>query len=409
MISVCFYFEVHQPFRLRPYSFFNIGDSDYFDDELNRQIVRKVGDKCYLPATDVLYTLIRRYGSDFKCTFSISGVALEQFKRWYPEVLDNFKKLADTGCVEFLAETYYHSLSGLYSEREFKEQVALQIRAMQRELGVTPVSFRNTELIYNNHIAYLADQMGFRTILLEGASQVLGWRSPNYVYRPRYSPGLRAMLKNYKLSDDIAFRFSEKGWSEHPLSAEKFARWVHAHAGNGTVVNLFMDFETFGEHQWEDTGIFAFLAALPEYIRRHPDFSFRTVTEASQRNLPVGEIDVDAPVSWADTERDLSAWRGNSIQDQALRAIYELEEEVRATEDPVLLDLFRKLQTSDHFYYMCTKYFNDGDVHKYFSPYDSPYDAYVYYMNVLEDFRRRLRTAKKGSTESAAALRAHSV
>ncbi len=393
MISVCFYFEVHQPFRLRPYSFFNIGQSDYFDDTLNRQVVRKVGDKCYLPANEVLFRLIRKYGEDFKCTFSISGVALEQFRLWYPEVLDSFRKLADTGCVEFLAETYYHSLSGLYSEREFREQVGRQIQTVRDELGVTPVSFRNTELIYNNHIAYLAQQMGFRTILAEGARQILGWRSPNFVYRPKHSPGLRAMLKNYRLSDDIAFRFSEKSWSEHPLSAEKFARWVHAHAGNGKVVNLFMDYETFGEHQWKETGIFEFLSALPEYVRRHPDFKFRTVTDAAVRNEPVGEIDVDEPVSWADTERDLSAWRGNSIQHEALKALYEMEDDVRATGSEILLDTYRKLQTSDHFYYMCTKYFNDGDVHKYFSPYNSPYDAYVYYMNVLQDFRERVRSA----------------
>lgn len=391
MISVCFYFEVHQPFRLRPYNFFQIGkDPFYLDDEKNYQVVRKVGDKCYLPTTRLLRHLIQEFGEDFKVSFSVSGLAMEQFRNWYPEVLDEFKRLADTGCVEFLSETYYHSLAALYSEKEFERQVLMHKELMQKELGVTPTAFRNTELIYSNQVANLVRNLGFKTMLMEGVDRILDWRSPNFVYNAKYEPDLKLLLKNYKLSDDIAFRFSEKSWKEYPLSADKFSRWAHSVAGNGETINLFMDFETFGEHQWADSGIFAFLRHLPAEIRKHPDFHFRTVSEVSERYPSRGDIDTHEPVSWADMERDLSAWLGNSMQRQAIEAIYEIEDEVLASGNPDLLDVFGKLQTSDHFYYMCTKYFNDGDVHKYFSPYDSPYDAYIYYMNVLQDFRQRL-------------------
>jgi len=392
MISVCFYFEVHQPFRIKPYSFFEIGRNPfYLDADKNRAIVKKVGDKCYMPMTRLLLDLIKYYGEDFKCSFSITGTAIEQFKAWYPEVLDNFKRLADTGNVEFIGETYYHTLSSLVSEREFRAQVKMHTDLMKKEFNQTPTAFRNTELIYNNHIAWLAHDLGFKTILLEGAEKILGWRSPNFPYRPRYAQQLKCLLKNYKLSDDIAFRFSNKTWKEYPLTTEKFSHWVHNIAGNGNVVNLFMDFETFGEHQWEDSGIFNFMRALPRALMRHHDFRFRTVSEAASKYETVGEIDTNEPVSWADLERDISAWLGNSIQRQALGALYELENDVLTVGDTELLDVFRKLQTSDHFYYMCTKYYNDGDVHKYFSPYASPYDAYIYYMNVLQDFRQRLK------------------
>ncbi|MCB1326933.1 MAG: glycoside hydrolase family 57 protein [Leptospiraceae bacterium] len=394
MISICFYFEVHQPYRLRPFHFLDIGQGsgpyDYFDDELNRSVVRKVAEKCYMPATNALLELVEKHQGAFHFTFSITGIAIEQFRMWAPEVLENFRKLARTGCVEFLAETYYHSLSSLYSEEEFRDQVHMHMKTMRQEFGVTPQSFRNTELIYSNHIAWLARSMGFQSILLEGAERILDWRSPNYGYHPQYSPGIRCMLKNYRLSDDIAFRFGEKSWSEYPLTADKFARWVHAIAGNGTTVNLFMDFETLGEHQWAETGIFEFLRSVPTEILRHQDFRFRTITESLKHVGDWGAIDTDAPVSWADTERDLTAWLGNSMQREAIQALFDLEAHVRASGDPELLDVFRRLQTSDHFYYMCTKYFNDGDVHKYFSPYNSPHDAYVYFMNALYDFRQRV-------------------
>jgi len=405
MTSICFYFQVHQPYRIKDYSFFSIGhDPYYLDDKKNYEIVRKVGDKCYLPTTDILLDLIKKHKDRFQVSFSLSGVAIEQFKKWYPEVLDNFKRLADTGQVEFLAETYYHSLASLISEDEFHTQVEMHMDTIQKEFGQTPRSFRNTELIYSNHIAWLAKERGFEAILLEGADRILNWRSPNFVYTPEHSPEIRCLLKNYKLSDDIAFRFSETSWVEHPLTADKYAGWLHSIAGAGDVVNLFMDFETFGEHQWEDSGIFEFLKNLPDKVFLHPDFEFLTVSKAAHKYNKVGTIETHEPVSWADMERDLSAWLGNSMQNEAFHALYELQEEVYRKKDSDMLEIFRKLQTSDHLYYMCTKYFNDGDVHKYFNPYNSPYDAYIYFMNVLQDFRQRLiQTGRKGGTMPAEA------
>lgn len=391
MVSICFYFEVHQPFRLRPYHFFDVGvDPHYLDEDRNREICIKVANKCYLPTNKLLLDLIKKYGADFRITFSVSGTALDQFRMYSPDTLVSFQRLADTGQVEFLNETYYHSLSALYSEREFRAQVQKHGQAVRELFGQSPVSFRNTELIYSNHIAWLARDMGFQAILLEGTEKILDWRSPNFVYAPEHTPGIKCLLKNYKLSDDIAFRFSDRNWKEWPMSADKFASWAHQVAGNGTNINLFMDFETFGEHQWEDSGIFQFLKDLPAKILRRPDFSFRTVTQVARQNEPVGTIDTHEPISWADLERDLSAWLGNSMQKEALNGIYELEEAVYASQNPDFLEIFRKLQTSDHFYYMSTKYWSDGDVHKYFSPYSTPHDAYIYYMNVLHDFRQRL-------------------
>ncbi|EPG75488.1 glycoside hydrolase, family 57 [Leptospira fainei serovar Hurstbridge str. BUT 6] len=405
MISVCFYFEVHQPFRLKPYGFFQIGKDDtYFDDEKNSAILRKVAEKCYLPTTQLLLDLIREHKDEFNITFSISGTAIEQFKKWCPVVLDQFKRLADTGNVEFLAETYYHSLSSLFSEREFYRQVQKHRKTIKRELGVLPEAFRNTELIYSNHIGSLVRNMGYSVMLMEGVDRLLDWRSPNFLYKAKYEPGLNLMLKNYRLSDDIAFRFSERSWSAYPLKADKFSNWVHSVAGNGECINLFMDFETFGEHQWADSGIFEFLKQLPSEIKKHPDFKFNTVSRAAENYYPTGDIDTHEPVSWADMERDTSAWLGNSMQRQALEAVYELEDKVYSFGDEELLDTYGKLQTSDHFYYMCTKYFNDGDVHKYFSPYSSPYDAYIYYMNVLQDFRQKLKRKAAVASEKPKVL-----
>jgi alpha-amylase len=396
MTSICFYFQVHQPFRIKPYHLFDIGgDRGYWDDEKNRQVLIKVSEKCYMPTTNVLLDLISKYKGKFKVSFSLSGVFIEQALKWYPAVIENFKKLADTGQVEFLSETYYHSLSSLASEVEFKEQVRMHAELIKREFNYTPTTFRNTELIFSNHIAWLAGEMGFKGMLMEGAERILDWRNPNFVYQAKYYPDLKLLLKNYKLSDDIAFRFSERGWKEFPLTTEKFSTWVHATAGDAQVVNLFMDFETFGEHQWEDSGIFEFLRHLPGEIYKHPDFEFLTVSEAVAKYSAVGDIDTTDPVSWADIERDLSAWLGNSIQNEAFHSLYRLQDQVYSLKDEQILDEFRRLQTSDHFYYMCTKYFNDGDVHKYFNPFNSPYDAYIYYMNILQDFRQRLQEKVK--------------
>ena len=390
MISICMYFQVHQPNRLRNYSFFNIGEGEYFDDEINRRILKKVAENCYLPTTRLLLFLIQRYGEYFQFSFSLTGTFIEQLRKWEPEVLDQFKRLADTGHVEFLAETYYHSLASLYSEAEFKEQVRKHVATIKREFGLTPSAFRNTELIYNNRIAQVVSDMGYIAVLLEGADRLLGWRSPNYVSVPRNNPELKCFMRNYRLSDDIAFRFSAKEWVEYPLTADKFARWIYKISNMGDVVNLFMDFETFGEHQWKDTGIFNFLQTLPGIIQEYGNFYFRTISATARKLTAFGFVDTEKTLSWADLDRDASAWIGNSMQQEALDAVYELEGIVKEKGDPEILDIWRKLQTSDHFYYMSTKYLSDGAVHRYFNPYRSPHEAYIFFMNVLQDFRQKL-------------------
>ncbi|MEN6338292.1 MAG: glycoside hydrolase family 57 protein [Phycisphaerales bacterium] len=389
MASVCFYFQVHQPYRLRHYTIFDDA-ADYFDGFKNAQVCRKVADKCYLPANRLLLDLILQHEGRFKVAFSITGILLEQLKEYAPDVLASFQDLAETGCVEFLAETYHHSLSFLFSPGEFASQVQAHKRLIRDTFGQMPRVFRNTELIYSNALAEAVERLGgFDAILSEGADHILGYRSPNYVYRPPNTRRIKLLLKNYRLSDDIAFRFSNQGWSEWPLRAEKFAQWVNAVNGNGFVVNLFVDYETFGEHQWEDTGIFEFLRYLPGEILRHPDTDFKTPTEVAAAYEAVDTIDVPYFISWADIERDLSAWLGNPMQHNAITELYNLEGLVKDSRDPELLADWRRLQTSDHFYYMCTKWFADGDVHKYFNPYDSPYDSYINFMNVLDNLRSR--------------------
>jgi len=388
MASVCFYFQVHQPYRLRPFTVFDTGN-DYFDDFKNAEVLRKVAQKCYLPSNLLMLELIKKYDGRFKISYSITGTLLEQLQMYAPEVLLSFQNLAATGCVEFLAETYYHSLSFMFSPDEFVKQVHMHTQAIENLFNQKPRIFRNTELIYNNELPAIVEKIGgFDAILAEGADHVLGYKSPNYVYRPPNSNGLKLLLKNYRLSDDIAFRFSNRYWSEWPLRAEKFASWVNAVNGNGYVVNLFMDYETFGEHQWDHTGIFHFLQQLPEEILKHPDNSFKTLSEAAS-NDAIDVIDVPNITSWADTERDLSAWLGNPMQENALQELYRLEEKVQQTNDENIIRDWRKLQISDHFYYMCTKYFADGDVHKYFNPYESPYDSYINFMNVLDNLNSR--------------------
>ncbi|MCH9022185.1 MAG: polysaccharide deacetylase family protein [Planctomycetes bacterium] len=394
MASVCFYFQVHQPFRIRRYSIFD-HDSDYFDENNNSQICRKVAHKCYLPANRLMLDLINRYDGRFKVSYSITGCILDQLEMYAPEVLSTFHALARTGCVEFLAETYHHSLSFLYSRDEFKQQVIRHTQRIEDLFGQKPRIFRNTELIYNNDLADFIHEMGFDAILCEGADHILGFRSPNFVYQPPSENGIKLLLKNYRLSDDIAFRFSNRDWNEWPLTAPKFANWISDVNGNGYTVNLFMDYETFGEHQWEDTGIFDFMAHLPEEILRHPDNDFKTPSEVIDSYDPVGIVNVPYMLSWADTERDLSAWLGNAMQSSALHELYQLESKVKASPDETILEDWRRLQTSDHFYYMCTKWFSDGDVHKYFNPYDSPYDSYINFMNVMDNLRTRCRPATK--------------
>ncbi|MCK4913833.1 MAG: glycoside hydrolase family 57 protein [Planctomycetes bacterium] len=389
MASICFYFQVHQPTRLKHYTVFDKKEH-YFDDHKNGTICKKVAEKCYLPANRLLLDVINKFQGKFKISYSITGVLLEQLFSFSPKVIDTFCQLAETGCVEFLAETYYHSLSFLYSHDEFIEQVNKHTKAIETLFGQKPKVFRNTELIYNNDLAQLIESMGcFDAIITEGADHILGYRSPNFVYTPSGCSKLKLLLKNYSLSDDVAFRFSNRNWAQWPLTADKFARWINKVNGNGNVVNLFMDYETFGEHQWENTGIFEFMKHLPEEILRHPDNNFKTPSEVAESYPSMDTVDVPHLISWADTERDLSAWLGNAMQSNAIHELYRLEKKVKNFSDDKLLSDWRKLQTSDHFYYMCTKYFADGDVHKYFNPYDSPYDSYINFMNVLGNLQKR--------------------
>ena len=390
MASIVFYFQVHQPYRLRRYSVFD-NDPYYFDEYKNAEICRKVARKCYLPANQLILDLVRRHHGRFRVSYSITGITIDQFASYCPEVLESFRQLAQTGCVDFLAETFYHSLAFLYSRDEFREQVAAHRAKMNEVFGRQPTVFRNTELIYNNDLAHYVETQGYKGILGEGADHVLGYRSPNFAYRPHGADHIRLLLKNYRLSDDIAFRFSNRQWNEWPLTAEKFTGWVNQVNGNGHIVNLFMDYETLGEHQWEDTGIFNFMQKLPELVLQHPDNNFLTVSEAVDTYPPSGSIDVPHMVSWADVERDLSAWLGNAMQSNALQEVYRLEKRIKDKGDPQLIHDWRRLQTSDHFYYMCTKWFADGDVHKYFNPYESPYDSYINFMNVLDNLRWRLK------------------
>lgn len=402
MVSLCLYFQVHQPYRIKEYSIFEIGkDIDCFSDTSdaktnNAKILNKVASKCYLPTNAVLLELLNKH-PEFKISFSFSGVFLEQLEQYAPEVLESFQKLVETGRVEILEETYYHSLAFLYSRGEFREQVRLHRELIQRLFGVTPRVFRNTELIYNNEIAKEVELMGYKGILAEGADFVLGWRSPNFLYRPAGTNGIKLLLKNYRLSDDIAFRFSEKSWKEWPLTVPKYMNWINSVNGNGNVINLFMDYETFGEHQWEDTGIFEFLRYLPEEFLKHPDNDFKTPSEVIDSYSTLGTCDIPHFMSWADLERDLSAWLGNDMQHAAIKRVYSLGHKVLSTNDESLIHKWRKLQTSDHYYYMCTKWFSDGDVHKYFSPYESPYDAFISFMNVLHDLELQIANMSKES------------
>ena len=392
--SICLYFQVHQPARLRLYRFFDIGkDSHYYDDFANRTILRRVAQKCYLPMNALLLEMINANKGAFKVAFSISGSVLEQFDRYAPEVLDSFRKLADTGCVEFLSETYYHSLASLASPTEFKHQVLKHKAAIEHYFGVTPKAFRNTELVYSDAIGEMVYDMGFKTMLTEGARHVLGWKSPNFVYSGAQAPGLKLLLKNSSLSDDIAFRFSDRGWSDWPLTGEKYLSWVKAAAQNDEIVNLFMDYETFGEHQKAASGIFDFMRFLPEVVLADGEFEFVTPSQATKKHRPVAELDVPDPISWADEERDVTAWLGNELQNDAFNKLYDQTETLALLNDEGLWADFGHLQESDHFYYMCTKFFSDGAVHKYFNPYDTPYEAFINYMNVLSDFILRVDDA----------------
>ncbi|MBR5865268.1 MAG: glycoside hydrolase family 57 protein, partial [Alistipes sp.] len=374
--------------------FFQMGnDHNYLDDFTNRAIMQKVARECYLPMNALLLSLIEEHKGAFKVSFSITGSAVEQFKAYAPEVLESFKKLAETGCVEFLGETYSHSLSSLASAEEFKNEVKLHSKMLKEEFGVKPTAFRNTELIYSDGIAKMVEDMGFKTMLAEGAKHILGWKSPNFVYTDANDNKLRLLLRNYKLADDIAFRFSNEGWPEWPLTADKFAGWVAAETGD--VVNLFMDYETFGEHQKASTGIFDFVKALPGAMLATGQVAFATVSEAAKKLQPVAVLHSPHAMSWADEERDVTAWLGNDLQNEAFAKLYALAPKVKKTKNKDFEYVWHFMQNSDHFYYMATKWFSDGDVHSYFNPYGSAYEAFINYMNVLSDFDIELTKAGK--------------
>jgi alpha-amylase len=391
MKYICFYFQIHQPFRFRNYSFFDIGkDHYYYDDYLNESILQKVAQKCYLPANDVILKLCKTYGNRFRISYSISGTAIDQFELYAPEVIESFKKLADTGCVEFLAETYAHSLASQRDFSIFDNQIQKHSAKIEALFGQKPKVFRNTELIYSDQIGANIYKLGFRGMLTEGAKHILGWKSPNYLYYNAIQPKLKLLLKNYKLSDDIAFRFSNQNWDQYPLTAEKFANWLNELDPKEELVNLFIDYETFGEHQWAETGIFDFLEHFPAAIFKNTKFTFETPSNIIKKLQPVAVANVPYPISWADEERDLTAWLGNDLQHEAFDKLYKLAPKISRITNPEILQDWEYLQTSDHFYYMSTKWFSDGEVHAYFNPYKTPYDAFINYMNIVSDFSMRV-------------------
>lgn len=398
MKAINLYLHVHQPYRIRHYTIFDAGERhDYFgapygDRTSNESIVHKVAAKSYIPTNRKLLELLNRH-PEFRLSMSITGTVLEQFEAWAPAVLKSFQDLVRTGRVEIVAETYHHSLAFFYSLSEFETQVEMHRQKVLQLFGQEPRVFRNTELSYNNDLAYWADRKGYKGILAEGWDPILGWRSPNFVYRAAHTDNIRLLMKNYKLSDDIAFRFGNRSWSGWPLTAGKFTQWLND-SHDAELFNIFMDYETFGEHQWEHTGIFDFLDHLPSEWLKTAGNTFVTVSEAIDRLEARDHIDTPYTTTWADTERDLSAWLGNPMQHQSIQALYDLQKPILDTGDLALIDDWRKLQTSDHFYYMCTKWFSDGDIHAYFSPYETPYEAFTNFMNTWHDLKFRL--AEKG-------------
>lgn len=394
--TLCFYFQIHQPVRLRRYRFFDIGKRhDYFDEYVNRSTIRRITEKCYLPMNHLIMDLIKRYGTNFKVSFSISGSALEQFALHAPEVIESFKELAKTGSVEFLAETYAHSLASLSDTDEFERQVQRHTAKMEELFGQKPVTLRNSSLIYSDQIGERVATMGFESMLTDGAKHVLGWKSPNFVYTNVMNPRLKLLLKNSRLSDDLTLRFSDHSWHEWPLTADKYARWLKDSTQDSEIVNLFMNYETFGENQLAETGIFEFMRSLPEYIFSTTDFEFLTPSEAVKKHQPVAPLHVPYPISWADEEKDITGWLGNELQNEAFEELFKMQPKVETLNDPELNEDYSRLQASDHFYYMRTKLFSDNDYHRYVSPYETPYEAFINYMNVLSDFVARVEDMEK--------------
>ncbi|MEI7523261.1 MAG: glycoside hydrolase family 57 protein [Mariniphaga sp.] len=391
MKSVCLNFQIHQPFRYRKYRFFDIGnDAYYYDDFANETIMRKVADHCYLPANKIILDQIIKLKGKFKVTYSISGVVLDQFKLYAPEVIESFAKLAATGCVEFMSETFANSMVSLNDKDLFESQVKAHDDLIEELFGQRPKVFRNTELIYSDELGDMVQKMGFEAMITEGAKHVLGWKSPNYLYCNGLNPRLKVLMRNFRFSDDLSFRFGNKAWSEYPLTADKYAGWMASLPKEEEVVNVFINYETFGQLQHKNTGIFDFLKNLPAAILKTGVLQFSTPSEVVENLQPVSAVHVLYPISWADEERDLSAWLGNELQKEAFDKLYQLKGRMNNCTDATLLKDWDYLQTIDHFYYMCTKFFSDGEVHKYFNPYSTPYEAFINYMNILSDFKIRL-------------------
>ncbi|WP_290121629.1 glycoside hydrolase family 57 protein [uncultured Duncaniella sp.] len=386
MKAICFYFQIHQPFRLKRYRFFDIGnDHYYYDDFANDDIITRIAQRSYIPAAETLLRMIEAGNGKFRCALSISGTALEQFEQYVPEFIDLLKKLADTGCVEFLAETYAHSLSSLADPEEFANQVKVHDEKIKELFGQTPKVLRNTELIYCDDLAPQILAMGYKGVITEGAKHILGWKSPNYVYCAASAPKLKILLKNDKFSDDISDRFSNTAWDEYPLTADKYIDWIASTPAEEQIINLFMNLEVFGDFQPRETGIFQFLEALPRFAEER-GIEFWTPTTVVSKLKPVAELSIMHPISWADEARDTSAWLGNKLQNEAFNKLYSVSERVSLCEDRRLKQDWYYLQASDHFFYMSTKNMHDGSVHSHFSPYDTPFDAFTNYMNVLADF-----------------------
>lgn len=400
MKTICFYFQIHQPFRLKRYRFFDIGaDHYYYDDFNNENILQRVAANSFLPANQTILEMIQANNGKFKVAFSISGVALDQLEMHAPEVIDSFRQLAKTNCVEFLSETYSHALCSVKDPVEFKSQIELHSKRIESLFGKKPKVFRNTELIYSDEVGEMVAALGYKTILTEGAKHVLGWKSPNFVYQSAVNPNIKLLLKNSKLSDDITFRFSDHHWNEYPLTADKFINWIDAIPENEQLINLFMNYETFGNLQPKESGIFEFLKALPHFAEQK-GITFSTPSEVAAKLKPVEALSIPYLISWADEERDLSAWLGNTLQNEAFEKIYSLGERVRMIKDRGILKDWLYLQTSDHFFYMSTKRASDGAVHQHFSPYESPFEAFTNYMNVLSDFIKRVNAQFPSSVDN---------
>ncbi len=399
MKTICFYFQIHQPFRLRNYRFFDIGSNYYYDDFTNEEVIERLAHRSYVPANYILLEMIRKANGKFKVAFSISGIALEQLEIYSPEFIDSMRELVKTGCVEFLSETYAHSLASLKDPEEFEEQVRAHDLKIEQMFGLKPKVFRNTELIYNDDIAEMVQGMGFEGMITEGARHILGWKSPNYLYNSAAAPKLKLLLKNFKLSDDIAFRFSNYEWSEYPLTAEKYIDWIASSPEDEQIFNLFMNYDTLGELQPRESGIFEFMKALPQFAEEK-GISFSTPSEAINQLRPIDMLSVIHPISWADEERDVSAWLGNLLQNEAFDKLYSIAERVRLCSDRHLKQDWYYLQSSDHFYYMCTKHMADGAIHAHYSPYDNPYEAFTNYMNVLSDFMVRVEAQYPSEIEN---------